>query len=601
MPQKNIESQTSLFAEEPSPAAAGPEELTAAQRALSPGAAVATQSLWTFIDGSRSYGKENAALNLARALRASGQLSLVEPLGHSKQPLLEAWASVTSDENVALSLDGLKELARWAKEDGLDVWGEKIKSPDLGRHSRRHDGPAGLFRSVMAAFDGGSELLSKGETAKKIAWVIENAPLAQVKAWSPRFNHTENAGILEWAVGESLPDEPALALLDRGFSLNGAKRVTGGLLAKGLQSPALWGRFLAEGGDPRQKVESRRDGEGLIPLWKHLSERNSQSGPAQEVSALAKAWAEANVRDELLQDIDKKYWAGFSTQHNEIGKYMKADKNWPNKRDPQGRTPMMHLVLKNVNEAKTFIDIKKAEEGILAKDHEGRTLWAYMLAQGKAMNGDVARWLAKTIPAEVDAKGRGLFAQAMSAERQNSSQSTMSLKGGIVDAVKDPLVWWGATAERQDEMADHFLKDAYWGGKKEHNPARLITLAWGATRAAGVEGLSPKLLGALALIQLLSPDQMSVLENGYGEKKEEWATGSGKEWAMKMIEKGAQWPSPDGMEETLLARIEFQGTARLEEPMALAEAHELRRTIAPAAAPGVAAKPEKSAAPSRRL
>ena len=175
-----------------------------------------------------------------------------------------------------------------------------------------------------------------------------------------------------------------------------------------------------------------------------------------------------------------------------------------------------------------FWNVKKAQEGLARVDAQGRSFWAYALSQGAAMDLDEISELIAKLPAPApDFLGRGLIAQALSVFRVNSDRAGMiegSPWGGteaeeralginlaMMDAFQDPKIWWGATKSAQNDLADFLTQDANWGVGGHWQIPRLIQHVWAIANETDIDSLSPKLLGAISLVQLTAPDAFSLM------------------------------------------------------------------------------------------
>jgi hypothetical protein len=584
-PQSDAARQASLFSEPQGAGASKKTDATPAAKAaktLAPEAAAATRALWAAIDAkSPSW----AALELAQALRQSNRLDLRAEVGYNKERIAERWAYLVAYDNCLMDEAALEAVCAWAKEDGLDVWASGDKAQ-----------PRGLLGSMLTGVEHDMERLADERNAKRLEWLVRNAPMKALLDWRPWREHSKRAApcaLLSWMVEHEAPAAATLALLDRGFTIKDAKSSYGEPLARDLSRVELWERFLAEGGDGAMTVHTRSDEAASQPLWQLLRGRQHNEA-RQALAKAAEAWASQHAAGGLSAQRDAEYWKGFEYGYNGLGKHMKSDPDWPNKRDAQGRTPMMRLVMRHIIEYKSFSTIKKAQDGVLAKDKAGRTLWAYMMSKGKEMSAESAGWLAGAIPFELDAKGRGLFAQALSIEKA-SDHEILFFNEKVFTAVSTPELWWGKSREAQDDAAKKIV-DAWWGSERDSSVSRFIENVAMIVRRFPSASVSSSLGGALALSVIMA-------RSPYGEKD------SHGQALRSLLEKGAILPTTDAMSETLLSRFEAlranQKDSRselLEEAIAHSEANALRGELdARAGAEPAQEAAAKASLPSRRL
>jgi len=352
------------------------------------------------------------------------------------------------------------------------------------------------------------------------------------------------------------------------------------------------------------------------PLRSSIAENPKTVFPGSHATRVGspQARAERFESDELAA-----YWHGLGSASHRVSRraaiHMRTREDWLDLEDSQGRTPMMWVAaLGRPSECDQFLPLKKARAALQKKDKKGRSIWAYMMAQGRNLEPDDLRALIAATPFEVDPQGRGLIAQTLSVfkpepddefavrwEKQyktEAQEDALGINAELIQALADPRLWWGGTAAAQNEIARFIVGGSMrWDGGSAWALPRLAHHVWALGNELPVDGLSPALLGALALAQAagdpatplacldLDGEGDSVALGQLGAKKGLGGGGTEtqisqfkKNAVFRCVEAGGVLPPAEGLPHWLRARVwgRQPGPVWMPELLALSERNALR-------------------------
>jgi len=404
-------------------------------------------------------------------LMAQGLVNLEQPLPSPyhrspDEPFLTQWlASLKPDQ---LEADDLARIAQW--RGSADAWARPYREGTLLDH-------------WMGTAD--------RRPSASLAPFITAQPRAAWAQFLPRARYHQDdgavapyVGLMRWVLANE-PNEGegrlrlSEHLAEAGFPLTGADE--DGPIARWIRTPGQWQAFLAQGGDPTQAVtlDNKTD-----PLWQRLIDRQAALRP------LIQAWAKADpalARAEETQAIGRYFDNLKSYDVAGQNKALTAHPAWVSLTDPLGRNPLMVLLGANGSSAASHsvlsraAQIKKAAPLFQATDHEGRSLWHYLLRTGP-YNADPAADLQKTLlamgtPLTLDRHGRGLLLQGLSPSSPQpehvydprlpmfTSTPTFNVAWAnprIAQALARPHLWLaGPAAEQATVQAALLGRDAY--------------------------------------------------------------------------------------------------------------------------------------------
>lgn len=458
---------------------------------------------------------------------------------------------------LAVNRDGDHFLAAWMKQ-AKPSYGENPDFPDqaaLQRFDRWSDGqvwtqanrqgrtPLDLW--INAFHTDGRVDAYHASKDEDLAFVLSKMPVERLRQWtlssalspSDASKSTwQGTGLVPYLVVRSAVK--ALDVLFRqGFTLldniNGNEARPVAML---IRHPALWQTFLAQGGDPTRTVQHQ---DNTMALWERLRDEVDSSYSADSTQRALMAdlktqvqdWVGRNAGSALAEREMRDYWKGFGAAHREVAKHMKSRADWPTLQDEQGRSAMMRLVQRDPNAVKAFLDVQKSRTGAALRDHEGHTLWSFMLAHGAsdAASLSAQKWLAANVPPEPDHAGQGLVWQTLLLEWNGKSPALSTSPGQVLPVKWAPAVWektaqhqtfWWGDEACQQALAS-WITDTLSLGQRHATKSssastnRLAQALAGIVDNTELQGLHPHLLGALVACELfefgMEPDKIQRL------------------------------------------------------------------------------------------
>jgi hypothetical protein len=270
------------------------------------------------------------------------------------------------------------------------------------------------------------------------------------------------------------------------------------LLVTVLPSPVLWEPWLAQGGNP-----DVLDGEG-VPLWNRL-QKSRKEGVAEHV----RQWASVHRPADLAQDDINKYWKSlvWNSTLGDVRKAIRAHPKWATLKDDQGRNPYMVALGRHGSVWKDMATSKKSAPLALDVDGKGRSLWYYLLINGKNVPDDAFDWALKNVPPLPNPDGSGWLGWV--AGPQNSFHEFApgpSCFNRLLNHT-DPALWIPDSPEGQREVARVFREEIWLGSS--HSTARIVKLMPVLLNHFSDKPIEPELLRVFAAGTLLdyAPNQ----------------------------------------------------------------------------------------------
>lgn len=466
-------------------------------------------------------GKASDVLDVADVLHASGRL---DPLAVDKDGnhFLGAWIRQAAPRyNHAPELPGLRAFQLFDRWSNGRVWNQ------INRN-----GQTVLDLWMKAFHDDGSVPLYSEQRDAELAFLLGKTPVETLKNWDAAKTLGPSAAAkIAWQ-GPSLvayltvrgAEQALNVLFDAGFTLR--ETIQGDPqrpVALYIRHPGLWQTFLKQGGDPTCPVVHRGT---TMALWEHVrDEAASYCGDSRQrelqdrLKEQVQTWAEKNASQALNDRELRDYWARFGYASRDRAKHMKTRANWPVLQDEQGRSAMMLLAKNEPNGVKAFIDVQKSRTGAALEDHQGRTLWSYMLQHGESEASSLAsqKWLANNVPAKPDHAGHGVVWQALQHE-WDGRVDTLATSPGKVLPTRWASVVWEKTAHLQDfwwgndacqQALATWITDTMHLGQRHATSSsmsastnRLPKALAGIIENTDLQGVHPQLLGALVACEL---------------------------------------------------------------------------------------------------
>lgn len=466
-------------------------------------------------------GKASDVLDVAEVLHASGRL---DPLVVDKDGnhFLGAWVKQAQPRyNHAPEFPGLRAFQLFDHWSNGRVW----------RQVNRN-GQTVLDLWIKAFHDDGSVPLYSEQRDAELAFLLSKAPVETLKNWTVAKTLGPSIAAKTAWQGTTLVAyltvrgaEKALnVLFDAGFTLR--ETIHGDPqrpVAMYIRHPGLWQTFLKQGGDPTCPVAHQGT---TMALWERLrDEAASYCGDSHQrelqdqLKAQVQTWVEQNASQALNDRELRDYWARFGYAARDRAKHMKTRANWPLLQDEQGRSAMMLLAKAEPNSVRAFVDVQKSRAGATLEDHQGRTLWSYMLQHGESEASSLAsqKWLASNVPAKPDHAGHGVVWQALQHEWDGRAATLVTTPGKVLPTRWAPAVWektahlknfWWGDGACQQALATWITDTMYLGQRHATSSStsastnRLPKAMAGIIENTDLHGVHPQLLGALVANEL---------------------------------------------------------------------------------------------------
>lgn len=273
------------------------------------------------------------------------------------------------------------------------------------------------------------------------------------------------------------------------------------------RSSDAFARFLAEGHDPRQVATN-----DARPLWGRWRDRLTGS-TAPELLAHICEWALINEKDAEEQRILREYFYKLSNAHSGID-HLRKRSDWATLVGEDGQTPMMALAAANPAFIASFRDVKKAENGLRALDHSGRSISHYYLSSGKSRDNSpkgTGSFLASHAPPSLDAKGRGMIPSTLA--MLDNKCFGFRFSEAAIDAMckksSSAIDWFNCARDEDVAIFSHWLLEEQVVHPKKYDSGYIASLAKLILNMdpMSFSALDPRVSGALAVTLAMVPDE----------------------------------------------------------------------------------------------